>query len=185
MTKYFTITGISILLFLSITGCLGSDCSQDIEDQNMAIVRHMHAEVAKKNMAIFDEYLSTDYIRHCQAMPPDLQEMRGTKQFIGFVTDFYTNTAPDLKETIELMMADDDKVAYVLKMTGTQSGTMGQLPASGKQFELTNMVIHRFEEGKIAETWVSWDNVAMLSQLGFLPPPPPSSLPITGDPADR
>jgi predicted ester cyclase len=48
---------------------------------------------------------------------------------------------------------------------------MGDLPASGKEFMLKNIVIQRIEDGKIAETWISWDNVAMLTQLGFFPPP--------------
>lgn len=171
MTKKFVLVGIIAFFTLGMVGCLGSDCSQDVEEKNMAIVRLMHAEVAKKNLSVFEEYLLPNYVRHCQAMPPELQEMHGTEQFIGFVTDFYVNAVPDLKESIDLIMADGDKVAYVLSMTGTQTGTMGDLPASGKSFELVNIVIHRFEDGKIAETWVSWDNVAMLSQLGFFPPP--------------
>ncbi|HHI01958.1 MAG TPA: hypothetical protein ENL22_00385, partial [candidate division Zixibacteria bacterium] len=74
-------------------------------------------------------------------------------------------------DSVLFVIAENDKVAYITKMTGTQTGPMGGLPASGKKFTLTNIVIHRFEDGKIAETWVSWDNVAMLSQLGFFPPP--------------
>jgi predicted ester cyclase len=37
-----------------------------------------------------------------------------------------------------------------------------------------NVVIigmHRFEEGRVVETWTSWDNVAVLAQLGLLQPP--------------
>ena len=37
--------------------------------------------------------------------------------------------------------------------------------------EVEELDMH-IENGKIAESWVSWDNVAMLSQLGFFPPPP-------------
>ena len=48
---------------------------------------------------------------------------------------------------------------------------MGDLPASGKEFMLKNIVIQRIEDGKVAETWISWDNVAMLIQLGFFPAP--------------
>jgi predicted ester cyclase len=47
---------------------------------------------------------------------------------------------------------------------------MGDLPASGKEFMLKNIVIQRIEDGKVAETWISWDNVAMLRQLGYFPP---------------
>jgi len=29
--------------------------------------------------------------------------------------------------------------------------------------------MHRFDEGRVAETWTSWDNVAASTQLGLLP----------------
>ena len=29
-------------------------------------------------------------------------------------------------------------------------------------------VMHRFEEGLVVETWTSWDNLAVLTQLGLL-----------------
>jgi predicted ester cyclase len=56
-------------------------------------------------------------------------------------------------------------------MNGVQTGPLGDLPATGKEFTLVNLVIQRLEDGKIVETWVSWDNVAFLSQLGLMPEP--------------
>jgi predicted ester cyclase len=56
-------------------------------------------------------------------------------------------------------------------MKATHTGVMNGIPPTGKTFELDNFVIHRFENGLIAESWVSWDNVAMLQQLGLFPPP--------------
>ena len=64
-------------------------------------------------------------------------------------------------------------VAYVATGFGTQTGQMNDLPPTGKEFTIVNIVLQRFEKGKIAETWVSWDNVSMLAQLGFFPPPEP------------
>jgi len=29
--------------------------------------------------------------------------------------------------------------------------------------------MHRFDEGVVVETWTSWDNLAVLMQLGLLP----------------
>ena len=125
---------------------------------------------------MFEEVLSPDYVRHCQAMPPGQQELHGTKEFMGFINEFLGSVS-DIHETIDLMMAEDDKVAYITTMYGTQTGVMGGLPPSGKQFEIVNIIIHRLVDGKIVETWVSWDNVAMLAQLGFFPPPPPPEQP--------
>lgn len=171
MKLQWTTAGLLFLLLAILGGCSGESKVKQIEEQNKAVVRHVHEEIAKRNPAVFDEALTANYIRHCQAMPPGLQELHGTKQFKAFIKEFL-EAVPDLHETIDLMIAEGDKVAYITTMTGTQTGPMGGLPASGKSFSVVNLIIHRLENGKIAETWVSWDNVAMLTQLGFFPPTP-------------
>ncbi len=158
------------LVLAVVTGCTNESAIEELQEQNKSIVRRVHEEFAKGNLAVFDEVLSPTYIRHCQAMPPGLQEMHGTEQFKVFLAEFL-EAAPDTRDTIDLIIAEGDKVAYITTMTGTQTGQMGSLSASGKSFTLVNIIVHRFEDGKIAESWVSWDNVAMLTQLGFFPPP--------------
>jgi len=32
--------------------------------------------------------------------------------------------------------------------------------------------VFRLRDGKLAELWVTWDNLAALAQLGHFPPPP-------------
>ena len=145
---------------------------EKVEQLNMAVVRETHAALARGDIEAFKGCLAPSYVRHCQAMPPELREIRGPEKFLAFLQDFITG-APGYEDTLSQMIAQGDKVAYVSTMTGTQTGPMGNLPASGKRFTVINIVIQRLEDGKIAETWVSWDNVAMLSQLGFFPPPAP------------
>ena len=48
---------------------------------------------------------------------------------------------------------------------------MGPFPATGKKADLKYLGILRIEDGKIAEMWVEWDNLAMLTQLSHFPPP--------------
>lgn len=174
MNRTITLSvGLLVCLSVSLSGCLG-ECEDEkiakIEADNKALVQRLHNEVSNGNQAIFDEVLSPDYIRHCQAMPPEFQELEGTEIFKGFISDWLT-AVPDNKDSVHFIIAENNMVAYVTTMTGTQTGPLGELPASGKSFELINLIIHRIENGKIAETWVSWDNVALLSQLGFFPPP--------------
>ena len=158
------------LIVLLIFGCQQEPQVNQAELDNIALVKRVHAEIMKGNVDIMDEVLSENYIRHCQAMPPGLQELTDKDLFKSFLTEFITS-CEGYQDEIGPIFAKDDMVAYVSIMTGVQSGPLGDLPASNKEFNLTNIIIHRFENGKIAETWVSWDNVAMLSQLGFFPPP--------------
>ena len=160
---------IALLVMTILASCSQHSTVSQMEEQNKALVQRIHAEVSKGNLEFFDEVLLPDYVRHCQAMPPEFQEIHGTEVFKAFVADF-VNAVSNCKDEIEFIIADSNMVAYVTTTTGTQTGPMGDLPASGREFVLKNIVIQRIEDGKIAETWISWDNVAMLTQLGFFPP---------------
>jgi predicted ester cyclase len=61
-------------------------------------------------------------------------------------------------------------VALYLTLTGTQNGPAGPFPATGKQVEVKFLGIMRLENAKVAEIWVEWDNLSILTQLGHYPP---------------
>jgi predicted ester cyclase len=140
------------------------------EEENMAIVRDAHAALARGDFASFKASIGPNYVRHCQAMPPEHQELQGTDVFFPFLEEWVA-AVPGYTDTLSQMMADGDRVAYVSTMTGVHTGPLGDLPVTGKEFTLVNIVIQRLENGKIVETWVSWDNVAFLAQLGLMPEP--------------
>jgi steroid delta-isomerase-like uncharacterized protein len=135
----------------------------------MAVVRGAHAALARGDFDSFKAAIGPNYVRHCQAMPPGLREIQGTEEFFAFLQEFLT-AVPEYEDTLSQMIADGDKVAYVSSMSGVQTGPMGDLPTTGKEFTLVNIIIQRLKDGRIVETWVSWDNVAFLTQLGLMPP---------------
>ena len=157
---------------VALLGCSGGPKWEEIEQQNMAVVRGAHAALARGDLEGFKSVIGPNYVRHCQAMPPGLQELHGTDEFFAFLEEFIT-AVPEYTDTISQMIASHDKVAYVSTMTGVQTGPLGDLPAAGREFTLVNIIIQKLENGKVVETWVSWDNVAFLSQLGLIPPEAP------------
>jgi predicted ester cyclase len=138
---------------------------ETLQDKHKATVRYVHEQVNEGNLAVFEEVLGPDYVRHCQAMPPEAQEIRGFKLLVAFVEE-HLAAFPDWNDEIEFILAEEDKIAYVTRSTGTQTGQMGPWSATGKTACLTSIIIHRFENEKIAETWISWDNLSFLTQLG-------------------
>jgi steroid delta-isomerase-like uncharacterized protein len=138
---------------------------------NKSIVREYLEEVwNKKNPDSLEKYIALDYVRHCEAMPPPLQEIKGIEG-LKQMYSMSVGAFPDWDEEIEILSAEGDKVAYLSRAKATQKGPFGPFPASGKCFTLTIIGIHRIADDKIAETWVTWDNVAWLTQLGHFPPP--------------
>jgi predicted ester cyclase len=65
-------------------------------------------------------------------------------------------------------------VALWSTFSGTQEGQMGPFPPTGKKFTADFGGFFRIEGDKIAELWVTWDNLDGLAQLGHIDP---SSLP--------
>jgi predicted ester cyclase len=44
------------------------------------------------------------------------------------------------------------------------------MPPTNRRVTISGISIERIEDGKMAETWVNWDFLGMLQQLGVIPP---------------
>ena len=113
-----------------------------------------------------EKYISQSYIRHCQATPGLV--IRSLDDFKEFIRQDRLSV-PDQKLEVKKLVAEGDLVAFWATYKGTQTGQMGPFPPSNKYAELDFAGIHRFANGKIAETWVTWDNLSILTQLGHFP----------------
>lgn len=77
---------------------------------------------------------------------------------------------PDVSLTIEDIIAEGDKVAFRVKIKGTNTGEfMGSAP-TGKKVEITNSNWVRVVNGKWVEFWAAMDRLSMMQQLGVAPP---------------
>ena len=137
-------------------------------EQNKATVTRMLERLNAGDVEGFTEGLAPDYVRHCQAMPPPLQEIRGREAMRQWLVSNQA-TFPDYREELESLIGEGDFVAWRSRGVGTQHGVLGPLPATHKRIDAVIMGMHRFEAGLIVETWTSWDNLAILAQLGLMP----------------
>jgi steroid delta-isomerase-like uncharacterized protein len=146
------------------------DSPMTTPEENKELIRRAVAEgVNTGDLDVFREMLAPDYARHSQATT-DMPEIRGIDPMLEFLEVNFT-AFPDWHEEILLMIAEDDKVAYITRGTATHTGPLGDIPPTGREVEVMNYIVQRIEAGKIAETWIGWDNLAVLTQLGLFPPP--------------
>lgn len=82
----------------------------------------------------------------------------------GWLTSF-----PDLRFTIEQMIAERDRVVSQLVMEGTHQGTWMGISPTGKRLQIRMITIHRIANGKIAEDWVLVESLGLFQQLGAAP----------------
>jgi predicted ester cyclase len=106
----------------------------------------------------FDDLISPDVIRHCEAAPG--VEVRNLGQFKELLRQD-TMVFPDSIQTIKLLVAEGNLVAAWTTYTGTQQGRMCP-PSSGRKAQFDFGAVFRIEAEKIAEWWVTWSNMAIL-----------------------
>ncbi|MFJ8629045.1 ester cyclase [Kitasatospora sp. NPDC093550] len=63
----------------------------------------------------------------------------------------------------------DDEPAVDQHAPPVQAGDVGA-PATGNPMNTTAVVIHRIENGRLAEKWSDKDELGLLQQIGNIPP---------------
>ena len=161
------------VVLLSLFGAITLACAPSPNAQleaNKDLVRRFADALNAADWEALDELVAEDFVRHSQATAGP--QVKSREEFIELQKSFLAISA-DQRVTTQELIAEGDKVAGLATYSGTHTGPMGELPATGKPFEIAFLSIFRIEDGRIAELWVEWDNVAMLTQLGLFPPPPP------------
>ncbi len=135
---------------------------------NKDLARRFGEAMNARRYELLDDIVATDFVRHCQATPQ--ANVTSLDEFKEFLRQDDA-TFPDSVQTPVYLVAEGDMVAGWLTYEGTQLGPMGPFPPTGRKMRLEFGAFMRIEQGRIAELWVTWDNVAALAQLGHLPAP--------------
>jgi steroid delta-isomerase-like uncharacterized protein len=95
-------------------------------------------------------------------------EARGPAQFKTFLRTL-RGSFPDVRISIEDIVAEDDKVMVRVVIEGTHLGDNLGVPATGRRIRVAGIVLVRIANGQIIEGWNSWDQLGLLRQIGALP----------------
>jgi predicted ester cyclase len=145
---------------------LRSTVRMSVEEDNKARVRRFIDFINNDNSAPIDEFFATSYTYHNSSMP-EVKDLSGVKAFNAMAY----NAFPDIRFTIEDMVAEGDKVVYRASARGTHKGEFMGIAPTSKQITVTSIVISRIAHGKFQEDWESLDGIYLLQQLGAIPQP--------------
>lgn len=135
---------------------------------NRLIGRRVLVEMwGEGKLELADALYAPDYVDHV-GRGPEASRVVGPAGIKQAVTLFRT-AFPDLHYTVEAQVAEGELVLSRFSASGTQTGPFLGAPPSGKSVTYTGMDLNRIVGGKIVESWVNYDALALLQQLGLVP----------------
>ncbi|XVQ10753.1 ester cyclase [Spirillospora sp. CA-255316] len=118
------------------------------------------------NLEALDELVAENYIDHS---PPPFPVSAPGREGLKEVFRLFWEATPGTHE-VQDQVAEGDKVVTRLLCRGVHEKDLPGIPATGNEMVMTATVIHRVEDGRLAEKWSDKDLLGMLQQIGVVPP---------------
>ena len=131
-----------------------------IQARNKAVAMRVFDEIFNRGkFEVADEIYAPDFQNH------------GLHQSVDLKTDQDAVHAekkafPDLRMSVQQMIAEGDKVAVLWTFQGTHTGSGYEgLPATGTRVEIRGITIWRMVDGRIVEEWSSFSETGAYIQM--------------------
>lgn len=108
-----------------------------------------------------DELVAEDIVDH-NPMPNQAPGLEGFKQWMAAAR----TTFPDLRGTVEDVIAEQDRVAARVTWHGTHGGEFVGVKPTGKRVLLSAFHLVHFSGGRAVEWWGTADLLGALQQIG-------------------
>ena len=120
------------------------------------------------NLTIVDTVYAQEFVRHDCGAPEDIVGLENVKNYLK---NFF-NAFPDLNVTVDEIIMEGNKLVQRWTLTGTNTGSMAEMPPTGKKVQLSGVSIIDMVNGKATEIWDYYNVLDMYQQLGFTLVPP-------------
>jgi predicted ester cyclase len=135
-------------------------------DANKGTVRRLLEDgLGEGRLEVVEELVSPGVVTHNPVIldaPTGPDSIRG-----GF--EMLRRSFPDLRVEILDVVAEGDRVATFLELSGTNTGAYRRGGATGRAGTIRAFFIWRLQNGRVIENWGVADRFALLQELGIIP----------------
>lgn len=140
-------------------------------EENKAIALEFYRVFDQQDIERGRELIAPDIVARGLTAEP----LEGIKAVMGYGALMFV-AFPDGTHVIEEAIAEGDKVVTKGTFSGTHSGELMGMPATGRAVSFSVIHIDRIVDGKVVEHWGQGDTPALMSQLGAVTLPGPGLL---------
>src|SRR5260370_3535405 len=136
--------------------------SMSVASNKILLERYYHQLWKLWDLGIADEIVARD-VRFHGSLGIAVDGVEGFRCYVQLVRDAF----PDFHNSIEDLMAEDDRVAARLRYTGTHSGPLFGVAPTRKRIEYAGLALFHIKDERIASGVVLGDLNALMQQLGL------------------
>ena len=133
---------------------------QQVEANRLLVNRFYHELWNHWQFDIISDLLSPDLVFHGSLGT----SKTGHEGFIEYANQL-RNAFPDFKNTVEDIIAEEQKVAACLTFRGTHEGEIFGIEPTGRTIQFVGVGIFVFRADLISHIWVLGDRLSLLQQL--------------------
>ncbi len=134
-------------------------------NQHETLFRRAYAAMsAGGDLDDLDAVIAPDIVDHAPLPPGTPPGLAGVKHLLAA----YREAFPDLQLRLEKYLEQDDSACAVLRITGTHTGPLMGMPATGRAMDVMAVDVARVADGKAVEHWGLSDDLGMFAQLGLV-----------------
>ncbi len=141
-------------------------------EASLEVVHRYYDAYNSGDVAAFGDLFAPGFVAHPSA--GTIQPDSGARMHAE-VCSWARESMPDLRYQIQDLIVDGEKVVDRVTVSGTLkrelSTRWGVLAPTGDRLHWTEITIHRFVDGRIAEQWWETDWAGLLEQVGILKQP--------------
>jgi steroid delta-isomerase-like uncharacterized protein len=135
-----------------------------MSDENKAIARGIMEQAwSNGDLSVVDKTVSIDCRLHDPAFPNLTNGADGLKKHISACR----NAFPDLRFTVDDVIAERDEVVIHWTTTGTHRAEFLGMAPTNRSATVSGTSIFRIQNGKVTENWSDWNLLTLLQQLGI------------------
>jgi steroid delta-isomerase-like uncharacterized protein len=135
-------------------------------EETEALAHRWHMDLFQAGrLEVADEILADDFVAHVNSQ--DMRGAEGAKQLASAIRTAF----PDVQITHQEALVSGDRVAIRWTSDATHRGDYFGVPPTEKRIRIEGLDLVHLRDGKIAELWISYDNLGVLQQMGAVPQP--------------
>ena len=112
----------------------------------------------------YGKLLDEKHVIESDTIPAPMTGRDAARQFM----QIYIGAFPDLRISVDQMLADGDFVVTRWTATGTQRGELMGIAPTGRSTVTHGCTVGEIRNGRAVHDWVYWDTGNLLKQLGVL-----------------